>query len=319
MLHIDPFAATDAEYAAVVAVNHALYADDDSNVDEMRHYDSSRNPAYLDQRYVLRWDDDIAGYGMLYVPYWAYVPGRYSLYIAVHPTYQRRGIGSAFYDFALAQLAQQEEAMNVLHAHARSETPQGIRFLEERGFVQVMRWWDSRLDLATFAPEEYAPLLAKLAAAGVEIITAAEFATRNPDWQRSIYDVDREATLDEPQPTPPTPLSFEDYCKFVFANPNFRAERIFVAVDDNRAVGMTELPLNPVDPENLHTGFTGIARSHRRRGIATALKAAALTYAKETGAHTVSTGNEENNPMYAINLQMGFEPTGARLAYEKQF
>ena len=319
MLHIDPFAATDVEYAAVVAVNHALYADDDSNVDEMRHYDSTRNPAYLYQRYVLRWDDDIAGYGMLYVPYWAYVPGRYSLYIAVHPTYQRRGIGSAFYDFALAQLAQQEEAMNVLHAHARSETPQGIRFLEERGFVQVMRWWDSRLDLAKFAPEDYAPLLAKLAAAGVEIITAAEFALRNPDWQRSIYAVDREATLDEPQPTPPTPLSYEDYCKFVFDNPNFRAERIFVAVDGDRAVGMTELPLNPVDPANLHTGFTGIGRSHRRRGIATALKAAALTYAKETGAQTVATGNEENNPMYAINLQMGFEPTGSRLAYEKQF
>ncbi|MCB0158023.1 MAG: GNAT family N-acetyltransferase, partial [Caldilineaceae bacterium] len=123
MLHIDPFAATDVEYAAVVAVNHALYADDDSNVEEMRHYDSSRNPDYLYQRYVLRWDDDIAGYGMLYVPYWAYVPGRYSLYIAVHPTYQRRGIGSAFYDFALEQLAQQEEAVSVVHAHTRSETP----------------------------------------------------------------------------------------------------------------------------------------------------------------------------------------------------
>ncbi|MEZ4610378.1 MAG: hypothetical protein R2838_09070 [Caldilineaceae bacterium] len=42
-----------------------------------------------------------------------------------------------------------------------------------------------------------------------------------------------------------------------------------MAVDDNRAVGMTELPLNPVDPENLHTGFTGIAQSpsprHRHR------------------------------------------------------
>ncbi|MEZ4610380.1 MAG: GNAT family N-acetyltransferase [Caldilineaceae bacterium] len=142
MLHIDPFAATDVEYAAVVAVNHALYADDDSNVEEMRHYDSSRNPDYLYQRYVLRWDEEIAGYGMLYVPYWAYVPGRYSLYIAVHPTYQRRGIGSAFYDFALEQLAQQEEAVSVVHAHTRSETPQGIRFLEARGFVQVMRWWD---------------------------------------------------------------------------------------------------------------------------------------------------------------------------------
>lgn len=317
MHQITPFTGSDAEYDAVVTVNRALYTDDTSTTEELRHYDSSRNPEYLYQRYILRWDGAPVGHGVVYVSYWAYVPGKYGLYMAVHPEYQRRGVGSAFYDFALAELAKQEPAATRLQSYSRTDTPQGIRFLEARGFTAVMRWWDSKLALADFAPGDYAPLLAKLAGEGVEIITAAELATRDPDWRRSIFLVDREATLDEPQPSPSTPISFEEYCKLVYDNPHFRAERVFVAVDGAQVVGMTELPINPIDPRNLQTGFTGILRSHRRRGIATALKAVALTYAKQLDVITVSTGNEENNPMYQLNLRMGFKPTVASLAYER--
>jgi GNAT superfamily N-acetyltransferase len=61
----------------------------------------------------------------------------------------------------------------------------------------------------------------------------------------------------------------------------------------------------------LYTGFTGVLPTYRRRGIATALKVRALTYARglltSTGEHPlVRTGNEENNPMLQINLCLGF-------------
>jgi GNAT superfamily N-acetyltransferase len=146
MHQITSFTGSDAEYDTVVTVNRALYADDTSTTEELRHYDSSRNPEYLHRRYILRWDGAPVGHGVLYVSYWAYVPGKYGLYMAVHPEYQRRGIGSAFYDFALAELAKQEPAATRFQSYARTDTPQGIRFLEARSFTAVMRWpsWPGR-------------------------------------------------------------------------------------------------------------------------------------------------------------------------------
>ncbi|MCD4691179.1 GNAT family N-acetyltransferase, partial [bacterium] len=72
------------------------------------------------------------------------------------------------------------------------------------------------------------------------------------------------------------------------------------------------------DPTKLHTGLTGTVRSHRRRGIATALKVAAIDLAKKRGVATIETDNEENNPMYALNVELGFEPQPAWLDFTKR-
>lgn len=60
-------------------------------------------------------------------------------------------------------------------------------------------------------------------------------------------------------------------------------------------------------------------RTARRKGVATALKLKALLYAKERGLKVVQTDNEENNPMFQINLAFGFQPSPARLHYRKEF
>ncbi len=59
-------------------------------------------------------------------------------------------------------------------------------------------------------------------------------------------------------------------------------------------------------------------RPYRRRGIATALKLRTIDYAQQHGARSITTGNEENNPMYQINLALGFQPKPAWISYRKQ-
>ena len=71
------------------------------------------------------------------------------------------------------------------------------------------------------------------------------------------------------------------------------------------------------DKTKMEVWSTGVVRTHRRRKIATALKVLAQQKAIEYGAKTIITDNEENNPMYQINLKLGFEPKPAWLAFEK--
>jgi mycothiol synthase len=48
------------------------------------------------------------------------------------------------------------------------------------------------------------------------------------------------------------------------------------------------------------------------------LKVCSARYAQQHGYRYITTDNEENNPMYRLNLQLGFEPLPAWVYYEKQ-
>ncbi len=76
--------------------------------------------------------------------------------------------------------------------------------------------------------------------------------------------------------------------------------------------------VNPANPSKVYVGVTGVARAYRRRGIATVLKLRTIQFAQEVGARWIETENEENNPMYQLNLKLGFRPIPAWLVYEKK-
>ncbi len=55
--------------------------------------------------------------------------------------------------------------------------------------------------------------------------------------------------------------------------------------------------------------MTAVRRAYRGRGIAMALKRATIAWAVEHGLEALDTGNdEENAPMRAVNLALGYKP-----------
>ncbi len=122
------------------------------------------------------------------------------------------------------------------------------------------------------------------------------FDGSDEDYQ-AIVDVWNAAFLDEPDGMP---------------------ESWFIVVDGGRYVGMSQLWRNLADPKLLQTGLTGVSRTHRRRGLATALKVRAIMGAKESGVETIRTDNEEKNPMYVLNVKLGFKPIPSWLSYKNE-
>jgi RimJ/RimL family protein N-acetyltransferase len=151
---------------------------------------------------------------------------------------------------------------------------------------------------------------------GIEIKTFRQLAD-DADRERKIYDLEWKLLEDVPGSEDLTQVPFEKWREDIIESPMFLPDGYFVALDGDRYVGMSNLWANRAT-DALNTGLTGVRRSHRRMGIATAMKVRAIAYARANGHPTIKTGNESNNrPMLSINERLGFVPQPAWVTLRK--
>lgn len=312
---IRPFQDNRVDYRAVVAVHNIVWPDYPETTEERRHRDETRNPQYLFQRFVVEVEGQVAAVGNYCEPWWSMEPGKYHLDIIVRPDFRRRGIGSALYDEFMADLAGRQPTK--LTANTRENQVEAVRFLTQRGFKQVMRAPVSLLDVTSFDPAPFAAYPAGVREQNIEIRPLSEIMLVDPDWKRKFWELEWELLQDVPSPEPLTKTPLEIFARSVFESPNFMPEAQYIALDGGRWVGMSGLWRSQAASHMLYTGVTGAVRSHRRRGIAMAMKLRAIDFARQYGATTIETDNEEGNPMYQINLKLGFEPQPAWIDFEK--
>ena len=104
-----------------------------------------------------------------------------------------------------------------------------------------------------------------------------------------------------------TPVPFETLQCVVLQSPHFLPSGYQIAVDQENGAYVGSTALNRKDGDILGTGLTGVLRSHRRRGIAMALKLYAIGYARSVNAREIHTGNAAISlAMLAINEALGF-------------
>ena len=300
---IRPF--TPDDYPAMVAVNNAVFTEHRNTVEEWQFNDAHRDPKCHFARYVAERDGEIVALAECGNSPMMFHPRKFSVGVTVHPEWQGQGIGTALYDHVVAAL----DAFSPLslRGNTRECWPQSLRFLETRGFAERMRSWESRLDVAAFDPTPHAGAEAHAAAHGIDIATYAELVA-DPDHRRKLYDLDCDLGRDVPSPEPFTPPSYEWYVERVFGDPDLLPDAWFVAIDGatGQYVGMSQL-WDSQASDDLYNGLTGVRRSHRRRGIALALKLRGIAYARAQGRPTIKTWNESNNrAMLAINEALGF-------------
>ena len=179
------------------------------------------------------------------------------------------------------------------------------------------------MDITNFDFSRFNGAQERVAAAGVEILTLAELRERDPRWMEKLYEMLWEIEQDVPHTDPPQKEPFDEFVKG-FEHPDFWPEGWQMALepavgDDGigEYVGVSMLGKNQAMPQRINTWLTGVVRSHRRKGIALAMKLRAIEFAIQNGGTAIRTDNEENNPMLDINKALGFVEIPAGVNYEK--
>ena len=117
----------------------------------------------------------------------------------------------------------------------------------------------------------------------------------------------------------PTRMPFDQWKKVCLNVYNNYYGVDIVAVKDGQYIGSTDIEVFPKsEPHKGWTGGLGVIREFRRKGIATALKIKAIEALLKKGITEIRTDNEESNPMYKINVALGFQPVPFRLDYKKK-
>ena len=316
MMKIRKFNATDDEYRAVLEISNTLWPDEKQGLSEFKYEDDSRDPKYAHERFVGEVDGKLVSCGVFGHCSWSHVDGKYLISVDVHPDHHRRGYGGQMFDFMMGELGNLDA--DSLVTWTRDDKPDYVRFITSHGFEFSMRYAVSRLDVESLDLSEFSWTPGKMKEQGVEILCLTELAEVDPDWKRSWYELGWELFQDVPSVDEVTKPAFETWDKR-FESPGYQMNLHWFAKDGDRLVGYTGLWLSEADPEKIYTGLTGVVRTHRRKGIATALKVHGFSRAKELGKKSIETDNEEKNPMFGLNMRLGFKPAPAWTEFRRPF
>ncbi len=307
----------DGDYDAVVAIANAVFPDAPGTVAEWRydddHWDATK---YVKLRYVAEDPSGrVVGYaGLRHVP-WAFHPQKFSAAIRVHPTARRRGIGTQLWNQLLAELHARKAV--TVRAMIRENISEGVQFALRLGFHEVMRMWESRLDVGSSELAPYHDRVNRVLAFGVAITSLAAELAKDPSVLQRLYVLNTAIGKDIPQPDPFTPPGYQLFLTHAVESPYALHDAFFIAAIDGVFVGFSNL-FKPELGDWLLQGTTGVLRPYRGRGIATALKVRTIEYAKAHGVREIRTWNETKNVgILAINDRFGFIRQPAWVHYEK--
>jgi GNAT superfamily N-acetyltransferase len=214
--------------------------------------------------------------------------------VAVVPERRRKGLGSRLLDLCLDH-ARSLDASSAL-SWVREDDADAVRFGERRGFVVTDRVVSLALDIEPGLPAPAPP-------AGIEIAELGETQLEE------AYLVFVEGVADIPASEPGQVRPFDEWAPQLLAHP-----LTLVALDRGKVVGYADLELRNAGVGLLDNNLTTVLRSHRRRGIAEALKRAQIAWASEHGYRRVITATHAaNEPMRRLNEKLGYHALPALL------
>ncbi len=320
MFEIRKFKETDLEFNELARIDNLV------NHDSINHPDDDKRDWFLRDKSLVRdrlllYDDEIA-VGVIY-----YSQGR------------EENCRTAFFTMNIDPKFNIEESRLLLYNAMRTEIDKFHcnkiytnvyehsnydlvkEFLISKDFKHVQTNREYNCNIKNIDLKKYKPLLNQLKLAGINFYDSKEEMKDWPNHYEKLEELTWTYHQDFPIPdgVKHTRTPFKQALKIQkdFEENYYGTE--IVAVKDGRYIGSTDLEVYyKSEPHKAWTNGLGVLKDFRRKGIATALKIKAIEKLIEKGVTEIRTDNEENNPMYKINVALGFEPVPFSLEYMKK-
>lgn len=195
-------------------------------------------------------------------------PGVYWLYFSALPTYRTGELFDELYQGVSTVLT--TKAATRVQGMAREDDAMMVEFYQRHHFDEKLRSFGANLALAPFDPTAYADCETRLHQAGVEIKTYAELVN-DPQRDRKLYELLEETSHELPNVSQFDRQSFTEFVTDHLQNPALLPDAYFIAVQGENYVGVSEL-FRGDEPGAFDTQNSSVRRTHRRLGIALALK-----------------------------------------------
>ncbi|MEZ4870032.1 MAG: GNAT family N-acetyltransferase [Caldilineaceae bacterium] len=293
--------ATPADYPTIVDVGWRATADYGLTVADLHFGDQQRSVTTIAGKLVaVTATQEIIGAASYAQSAPAEDPNRFNIWLHVLPQHQGEGIGKRLYAQVLAALTPYKPCC--LETGVRTDLPRAVRFLAEKGFVEVMRECEMQLDLATFDPVHFAADWQRMKALGIDLCTWHELIA-DPARNAKLYALHlHQHTATQAQSTFP---AFAEWQGTFWQNPQLHPDAFCVAVAGEKFIGHSHALIG--DATELSYGYTGVLPAYRDQGIARAMKVRVLQWAKAQGyTHVRSWSDSCNAAMLQVNLHLGF-------------
>lgn len=305
---------TAADYPAIVEIGWRATADFGLSVADLAFADNKRTPATIRRR-VVAVTPDKQIIGTAYYSQSAPVedPQRFCLWLHVPPQWQGHGIGKGLYAFMLADLAVYKP--RCLETGVRTDLPRTVRFLAERGFVEVMSECEMHLDLTNFNSAVFGDGIRRVEKLGVVLKMLTELENE-PARDAKLYELHRRHHEAGGAQSPFAP--FAEWQAAFWQLPQLHPAGFCVAIAGETYIGHSHAMRSAT--AELSYGYTGVLPTYRNQGIARAMKALVLEWAKAQGYKVVrSWSDSRNEAMLRVNRQLGFVMQPPVLWMEKKW
>jgi GNAT superfamily N-acetyltransferase len=261
-------------------------------------------PPRARQRFVVaEQDGQVVGFAEVRLNYWTSEPGEAIMGVNVLPEHRRQGVGKALLADAEAHL--REIGAKTVRLWC-PDNDVSASFATRHGYEARRSMRFSMVDPRQLPSMPAAPENVKL----VNLFEAGLDAA---------YEFDCVASLDEPGDSPMDNMPKDEWTALHWGDPDQQHELGIMAIVDGVAVAGTFVEADLATGRSW-SGFTGVLREYRGRGLAKLVKSVSLRRAAAAGITAAYTSNDaENAPMLAVNTWLGYQFTAAQRSYQKSF
>lgn len=249
-------------------------------------------------------DGEVVGAGRAHLNTWTSEEGAANALVMVHPDHRGRGVGANLYDSLEWHL--RDVGARRVEGWSTDDEASGA-WCRNRGYERTHEIRFSRLDLSDLDRLPPVPAMP-------DGVTVRSFSEAGPE---AAHALDAETTLDEPGDMTYDSIGYDGWLTEVWNNPLTDRDASTVVLVDGEPAAYTLIAADR-DAGRAWSGGTGTLRRYRGRGLAKIAKSVALRRAAASGITEALTSNDEvNAPMLAINEWLGYRPCGRQWSHIK--